>query len=231
MITIGGLDNINSTDYCDWEYMSVAIYDLTEGDVSGWGSIFSANKPQYQVTAKIVQVVGGTTDGKATKLLPEGGWSSAATAKLFTGTNNATAPAVILNGTTSQPSQPSSSAGLRTSKHVNKGAIAGGTVGGIALLAILAAIVYVSLGLRSKKLKATKDEEDRAQAAFSKPELDSTGMKRVGSEAGVGTEKKELEDPDMHKVLSEVSGNPRSELAAETPAVVAATAPESHELE
>lgn len=228
MITIGGLDNINTTDYCDWEYMSVAIYDLTEGDVSGWGSVFSANKPPYQVTAKIVQEVGGTPDGKATKLLPDGGWSSAATAKLFTGTNNATAPATILNATSPEPS---SAPGPRMAKHVNKGAVAGGTVGGIVMLAILAGIIYYAMQLRSRKKRAKQEEENRAQAAFSKPELDSNGVNTMGSGPGVGTEEKELEDPDLHKVLSEASENPRSELAATTPAAVAATSSESHELE
>src|SRR5277367_2012372 len=106
MITIGGLDNVNATDYCDWEYMSVGIYDLTEGESVGWGSVFSADKPPYQVNAQIFAVIGGGPNGNATKLLPDGGWSSTLVASLFTGTDNQTAP-VPISGSSTKPPLPS----------------------------------------------------------------------------------------------------------------------------
>jgi hypothetical protein len=142
MITIGGLDNANPTDYCDWEYMSVAIYDLTDGTTNGWGSVFSSHKQPYQVNAQISLAIGGGLDGNATKLLPEGGWSTTLVANLFTGTNNQTAP-VNINGATSNSGSGNQTTPLNvggppapTSKSSHKAAIIGGTIGGVVFLVL-----------------------------------------------------------------------------------------------
>jgi hypothetical protein len=202
MITIGGLDNRDATDYCDWEYMSVAIYDLTEGESVGWGSVFSADKPPYQVNSQIIAAIGGGPDGNATKLLPDGGWSSAVTAKLFTGTNNETAPAII-NGV-SQHSSPASA-----TKKVDKAAVAGGIVGGFAVFAVLAMSVYFfKRFVSSKKMEF----QDGVQIPFSKPEL-GTG----GDKAARGAIEEKTTEPDVHRVVSEADGNARSELIAQRP--------------
>jgi hypothetical protein len=202
MITIGGLDNKNATDYCDWEYMSVAIYDLTEGETVGWGSVFSADKPPYQVNSQIIAAVGGGPDGNATKLLPEGGWSSAVTAKLFTGTNNESAPANI--NWVSKESSPAS-----TTNQVDKALIAGGTVGGIVALALVAASLYFFVRLVSFKEMVSRD---RGQIPFSKPELAAGGDEASGEI----TERKTIESA-IHRVVPEADGNARSELVAQRP--------------
>ncbi|KAK6077003.1 kelch repeat protein [Seiridium cupressi] len=89
MITIGGTNLTNYPANCDWEWMSVAILDLTE---MAWGSIYDSDKLPYQANHKISTLVGGGSDGAPTKLLPDGGWTSSAVAQLFTGTTNESAP-------------------------------------------------------------------------------------------------------------------------------------------
>jgi hypothetical protein len=214
MITIGGLDNRNATDYCDWEYMSVAIYDLTEGETIGWGSVFSADKPPYQVNSQIIAAIGGDLNGNATKLLPDGGWSGPITAKLFTGTNNETAPAII-NRVSQHPSLVSAT------KKADKAAVAGGIVGGIVVFAVLALSLYFFMRfVLSKKMEF----QDRGQIPFSKPELEAGGDK-----AAREAERKTI-GPEIHRVVSEADGNARSELIAQRPPVEL-NALEFHEVE
>lgn len=199
MITIGGLDNVNATDYCDWEFMSVAIYDLTDGTVNGWGSIFSVDKPPYQVNAQVSAVIGGGLNGNATKLLPAGGWSTTLIANLFTGTNNQTEP-VNVNGLTTSTSP---------TKSKNIGAIIGGTIGGVATLALLAALALLFVRHYPKFFK--KPEGD-GQEQYVKAELDTLGKTESDSQPlSEAREPREL-PPGIHGVIAEAAGTARSEL-------------------
>ncbi len=124
MITVGGLHDINATDCCDWEYKSVAIYDLTESESVGWGSV--ADKAPYGVNSQVSAVIGGGPNGNATKLLQYGNWSNTLVASLFTGATNQTSPVPISRSApTPALSAPSST------KSNRKGVIAGGVAGGI----------------------------------------------------------------------------------------------------
>jgi hypothetical protein len=178
MVTVGGLDSINTTDYCDWEFKSVAIYDLTEGELAGWGSVFMADKPPYQVNAQISAVIGGGLDGNATKLLPDGGWSSTLVANLFTGTNNQTAPFVLPDSSSLSPAAPSSN---RTRKAV----IAGASVVGFAGLCILA--FFIRRRWRSWFPQQVMDD---GQKPFAKPELGvvEKGLNSIGTGLSGATE-------------------------------------------
>ena len=134
MVTVGGIRNgTNATWQCDWEYRGVAMFDLT---ALGWGSVYDSGKPPYQVASKISAVVGGGLDGGATKLFPDGGWTSTLVAQLFTGSTSQTAPYV--------PSGSASSSGANGGQNggdgdggTNVGAIVGGVVGGVAFLALI----------------------------------------------------------------------------------------------
>lgn len=127
MITVGGI-NGTKTDNCDWEWMGVAILDLTS---MAWGSVFDSSKASYQVSPLVSAVIGGGLDGGASKLLPDGGWTSIPVANLFTGTSSQTAPYT-------PPNANSSDDGNSGSSGSNVGAIVGGAVGGgVGLLLIL----------------------------------------------------------------------------------------------
>ena len=127
MVTVGGIRNgTNTTWQCDWEYRGVAMFDLT---TLGWGSVYDSTKPPYQVASKISAVVGGGLDGGATKLFPDGGWTSTLIASLFTGSTSQTAPYA--------PSGTVSGAAGDGGGGTNVGAIVGGVVGGVAFLVLI----------------------------------------------------------------------------------------------
>jgi hypothetical protein len=200
MITIGGLDNVNATDYCDWEFMSVVIYDLTDGTINGWGSAFSVNKSPYQVNSGVSAVIGGGLNGNATKLLPAGGWSTTQIANLFTGTDNQTAQ-VNIEGLTNSPSP---------TKSKNIGAIIGGTIGGVATLALLASLSLLFVRHYPKFFKKSEGNE---QEQYIKAELDTLG--RAESDPQPLSEAREPRElpPGIHGVVPEAAGTARSELS------------------
>ncbi|KAK8055646.1 hypothetical protein PG993_000873 [Apiospora rasikravindrae] len=137
MITVGGINSTDITGNCDWEWMGVAILDLS---TNAWGSVFDAQKPPYEVNPEISAVIGGGPNGEATKLLPNGGWTSFQIANLFTGTSNQSAPYhVPTNNDGAQPPSDKSEGGSNSS---SVGAIVGGTVGGVAFLVIAATLLY-----------------------------------------------------------------------------------------
>jgi hypothetical protein len=213
MITVGGLDNVNATDYCDWEYKSVAIYDLTEGESVGWGSVFSADKAPYQVNAQISAVIGGGPNGSATKLLPYGGWSNTLVASLFTGTTNQTAPVPISGYATVL-----ASSGPPNTKSTRKATIGGGVAGGIGAIAIISALIF----LTHRYLKTPRKVHADAQRQYFKSEMDGKGTVIYQSgQKDVETSPMEM-PPSVYQTHSEISGNPRSEVCGgQIPAEVA----------
>jgi hypothetical protein len=56
MLTVGGARYENITHGCDWEYRSVAILNLKN---SQWGNVFDYNAGEYELPAKIINVIGG----------------------------------------------------------------------------------------------------------------------------------------------------------------------------
>lgn len=216
MITVGGLDSTNATDNCDWEFMSVAIWNLTENSGNGWGSVFKYDAAPYQVPKNIYKVIGGGPQGNATVLLPSGGWSSASVAKLFSGTTNLTAPAnITLPSTTTPPS---------SKKKISAGAIAGAVVGGVAglLLIITAAFLFVRRRKRAlQKKKALEEEEEQkrrnevlaaaaaaATTEYHKPELENTETKSPTEK----DDKDPIQQLDSHQLAAEAGSNERVEL-------------------
>jgi hypothetical protein len=57
MLTVGGATPEGAaTDSCDWEYKSVAIFDMTAVQ---WGSVFDPNLPAYAVPDYVAATIGG----------------------------------------------------------------------------------------------------------------------------------------------------------------------------
>ncbi|KAJ6262959.1 hypothetical protein Dda_1517 [Drechslerella dactyloides] len=120
MITVGGLGTGYTADFndsrCDWEAKSVALYDLT---TLQWGSAFLAHSDPYQLPVEVAHRINGTQSGGGSIISPPKGWSNPDLQQLFV----------------ESPSPP---------KKTNKGAIAGGVVGGVIGLAfIISAAFYV----------------------------------------------------------------------------------------
>ncbi|KAF4637225.1 hypothetical protein G7Y89_g847 [Cudoniella acicularis] len=151
MLTIGGQDTTDLTASCDWEYMGIAVFDLTS---LVWGSVFSSSKPAYQLPSQIYNIVGGGADGNASKMRPEGGWTTVDIASLFTGSENQTAEAnltalavtgTVVNGTgtniTTMPTMlPPPGGNTGVSAASQKSMLVGGVVA-----AIVAFLLFISL--------------------------------------------------------------------------------------
>lgn len=162
MITVGGIGSTNVTGTCDWEAMGVAVLDLT---LMGWGSVFDSKAAPYQVNTMISDVIGGGPDGNATMLLPDGGWTSTGLARLFTGTANQTEPY-------SPPRSHSVPTGSDSTRATRTGAIVGGVIGGVVLLALIGLIAWRIKKRRFSRLGSTKQANGQARA--DKFELQST---------------------------------------------------------
>lgn len=183
MITVGGIASPNITGTCDWESMGVAVLDLT---LMRWGSVFNSGAAPYQVNTMISDVVGGGPDGNATKLLPDGGWTSTGLAKLFTGTTNQTqpySPHESLSGNTESNSAPSAEIG----------AIVGGVVGGVVFVALIGVVAWRMKKRRFNRVGSTT--EVNGPTRVDKIELQSTTT-NSRAEAAAVTPVRELSGPE-----------------------------------
>lgn len=199
MITVGGISRSNITSDCDWESMGVAILDLT---LMSWGSIFDSAAAPYQVNSMISEVIGGGLHGEATKLLPAGGWTSIGMAKLFTGTTNQTQP-YSFSGTATKSPETERAAGSRI------GAIVGGTLGGVILLAMVSSLAWFMKRRRENKpfkwWAPSRVSNEQGPERFEKPELPATT-------SGGGREVVNTED---FGITPEVTGMPVGELTGQ----------------
>ncbi|KAK7754885.1 hypothetical protein SLS62_003199 [Diatrype stigma] len=222
MITVGGINGTTShgtnasgtesasatTDSCDWEWMGVAILDLTS---MAWGSVFDRDKPRYQVSALISAVVGGGPDGGATRLLPDDGWTSAAVANLFTGSSSLSAPYAPPSPNAAGPDEADDDKDNR-----NVGAIVGGAVGGGGGFLVVLAALGLWWNRRRKKKKRKRERRDIAEGAAELGEQKEDNPQTTTISPGTGT--------DSYLVpltpLSELGGSPViSELPANQIAV------------
>lgn len=195
MITVGGIASPNITGTCDWEAMGVAVLDLT---LMGWGSVFNSSAAPYQVNTMISDVIGGGLDGNATKLLPEGGWTSTGLAKLFTGTTNQTQP-YSPPGSVPNNTGPSSAGSTKT------GAIVGGVIGGVAFLALIGLAGWAIKKRRFSWLGSTKGVKVE-EARVDKHELQSIPTSSSAKPAALTRE--------PSGIPSEITGTPVGELPA-----------------
>lgn len=122
MITVGG--NVSNAQ-CDWEKKGVAVLELSTID---WGSVFRTNTSDYQVPKNVLAATNGTIDGNATVGEPELGWTDDGLKNVFW---------------KSRWEVPSTWSASPTKQRTNKGAIAGGVVGGVAGVALIAGALFL----------------------------------------------------------------------------------------
>jgi hypothetical protein len=131
MITVGG--NITNGLECDWEIKGVAVWELS---TLTWGSVFMSNLSTFQVPQKVLPLTNGTVNGTATVKEPALGWTDPGLKTVFSTRRKNTST----GGT----------------KKTNTAAIAGGVVGGIVGLALIA---ILALFLRRRHRKAHAPHE------------------------------------------------------------------------
>ncbi|KAI9777407.1 MAG: hypothetical protein M1839_008920 [Geoglossum umbratile] len=136
LLTVGGYSSLNLTSGCDWEDKGVGIYDLS---TLIWGSRYNAYAPEYLIPTPVVSMIGGSINGSATMTSPAAGYTDLFFGHLFNKNINP------------NPSTPSSSHTPTPAAGPNKGAIAGGVVGGIAGLSLVAGAIIFFLRRRRPK--------------------------------------------------------------------------------
>lgn len=182
MITVGG-NNTNGLT-CDWEVEGVGVWELSN---LTWGSVFLSNLTAFQVPTRILPLTGGTPNGNATIRQPALGWTDQGLKTVFS-----TPRKVVTPTPTPDPS--------RSSSKTNTGAIAGGVVGGIALL-ILLALLAIFLRRRRRKAHAPHELHNTSTASPAHGELD-TEKKRAELQAVNENEPAELFTPEVPELES-----------------------------
>jgi hypothetical protein len=142
--TVGG--NVTNLA-CDWEEKGVAFLDLS---TANWGSVFLTNQSDYEVPNHVFSVTGGNGSGKATVSEPKQGWTEKGLREVFRKSR------YPIPSTWGFSNDASGSGDPGTSKKTNVGAIAGGVVGGVAGLAIIAVILFL---LHRRRVKARYPSE------------------------------------------------------------------------
>ncbi|KAJ4295171.1 hypothetical protein N0V90_007181 [Kalmusia sp. IMI 367209] len=124
MATIGGNDTKSK---CDWELKGVAFLDLTTIE---WGSVFNGKQDDFKVPKNVLGATNGTADGKATIGEPKKGWTEKGLADVFRKSRYPLPSTWMITTDTSETK-------------TNVGAIAGGVVGGVAALALIAGGIFL----------------------------------------------------------------------------------------
>lgn len=195
MITVGG-NTPGMT--CDWELKGVAVWDLT---ALTWGSVFLADAPDFQVPHKVLAITGGDGNGNATKHEPALGWTDQGLKTVFaTRSKNAVSGNSSAGNTTSGTTSSGNTSSSPNSKSkTNIGAIAGGVVGGIGGLAVIAFIAFC-LRRRYRKRNMAHELADNTVPAsdasyFPKDKYELPAINENDPAELYGHEIKELETP------------------------------------
>ncbi|KAF2036777.1 hypothetical protein EK21DRAFT_83707 [Setomelanomma holmii] len=195
MITVGG--NITNGLECDWEVKGVAVWELS---TLTWGSVFMSNLSNFQVPQKVLTLTNGTVNGSATVKDPTLAWTDPGLETVF-----ATRRKNTLTG--------------GTKKH-NTGAIAGGVVGGIAGLALIAALGFFLLRRHRRKhgpheLHNTSAARHR-ELGNEKSKYELPAVNQDDPAELIGNELRELESPRDAVEADPMSATGRAELSSTT---------------
>jgi hypothetical protein len=173
MLTLGG--NITTLE-CDWEAKGIAVLDMT---TITWGSVFQADAEPFKVPQRLLNTIGGTVDGGATAQDPVDGWTDPQLATVFNITRNWSTNTTATPTPTPEP------------KKTNVGAIAGGVVGGVVALALIAGLLFY---FRRKHAVEHGPAELANNEAVVREELDDE--KKKAEMPGINVEPAELPGPE-----------------------------------
>lgn len=196
MITVGG-NNTNGLT-CDWEIKGVAVWEMS---TLTWGSVFMTNLSNYEVPQKLLSLTGGNAHGNATKKNPALGWTDQGLQTVFT-----TPRKYTLSGNST------STANSRNKSHT--GAIAGGVVGGVAGLSLIAIAAFF-LRRHHRKRHGPHELENSPIGAAQESQKNKYELQAVNENSPAelfGHELKELETPRQAVEADHLSSTTRAEL-------------------
>ncbi|KKZ68521.1 hypothetical protein EMCG_05805 [[Emmonsia] crescens] len=149
MVVIGGTTRKNDKPQkgCSGNYPPIRVLDTSN---FRWEKQFE-RETKYTVPRVVSDIVGGDGTGKATLKEPEGGWPNSKLQSIFSQTV-ARRPDIVDEPLPAEPTgAPQPTAPPSTEKPSNIGAIAGGVVGGIGGVAIIAAAIFFLRRSKHKK--------------------------------------------------------------------------------
>jgi hypothetical protein len=192
MITVGG--NITNGLECDWEVKGVAVWELS---TLTWGSVFMSNLTDFQVPQKVLTLTNGTAKGGATVKDPALGWTDPGLKTVFATRRKAT----LTGG---------------EKKKTSTGAIAGGVVGGIAGLALIAVLGFFLFRRHRKKHGPHELHNDPSAAhrelGNEKSKYELPAVNQDDPAELIGNELGELESPRQAVEADPMSQTGRAEL-------------------
>jgi hypothetical protein len=154
MLVLGGELTIgNDTQNlggCSRKFPAIRVLDLS---TFRWKSNWVGGPEPYTVPDAVTRIIGGNGQGGATMKQPKGGFNDSALNNAFA----QVAPRYTLPSVSAASGNPGSNDGSQSngsddgSSKINTGAIAGGAVGGVAALAIIAALVFFFLRRRKRR--------------------------------------------------------------------------------
>ncbi|KAK7179770.1 hypothetical protein DPSP01_003245 [Paraphaeosphaeria sporulosa] len=188
MVTVGG--NVTTLP-CDWELKGVAFLELS---TVKWGSVFYSNitDTEYDVPNQLLSVTGGKASGGATASEPKQGWTEKGLGEVFR-KSRYTIPSTWPTSNNSSGTRDSTSP-----EKNNVGAIAGGVVGGVAALALLAGLLFFRHRRRLQKESPSELHGNEIPRPSNDEEKDNYELKGVNSDEPVelpGPEAQELSAP------------------------------------
>lgn len=206
MITVGGN---TPTLTCDWETKGVAVWDMT---ALTWGSVFSVDRPEFQVPNKLLNATGGDANGNGTKKEPAMGWTEQGLKTVFETPSKTTPSPGTASGDTAPGNTPSPPTPKKKS---TTGAIAGGAGGGVAGLIIIAIAAFF-LRRRYRKRHSPHELPDTSgpsgQASSLPKKYELHAVNENSPAELYGDEIKELETPRQAIEADPMSSPRRAEL-------------------
>jgi hypothetical protein len=175
LVTYGGIQHgwqaTGDEEDCDQTNYGLRLFDMWNLD---WTSKYEGpGNAAYQVPSVVYKAIGGDEEGSATQTAPNSGFNTPGLESLFK-----------KSGTTSTPPTPTGTAAPGRKKKSNIGAIVGGVIGGVAILAALIIGAYFLLKRRSNKatyVPAATSAPFEAQAHSRYPsELPGNGQRGEG---------------------------------------------------
>ncbi|KAG0643308.1 hypothetical protein HOY80DRAFT_1094215 [Tuber brumale] len=148
----GGSNTLSSsaTVTCDKKANSAFLFDV---NTLTWADKFEPNEGTYEIPQKVLELIGGNKTGGSTKKAPPNGWSDPDLETVM--------------ALKSTPSPPPRSPSITSSPKPNVGAIAGGTIGGIAaVLLVLLGVVILRLRREKKRSQIPPNHTATPQALF-----------------------------------------------------------------
>ncbi|KAK6515897.1 hypothetical protein TWF281_004489 [Arthrobotrys megalospora] len=154
------------TANCDTDQNALFMYDLTERD---WISSYDPDARGYNIPQPVYAAIGGNSKGSATMTAPPDGFATPTMAELFALTTPSTTSTNAPDPTVTNP--PPAETGASEGKKSSAGGIAGGVIGGLAVLAVIGFLFFKYKKKHSRDLATLPFVEPPPPPPHQRPEI------------------------------------------------------------